>query len=71
MLGEQKLCAAVLLTAAIVNIGLNVLLVPKFGLVGAASATATSLVLAALANAAVVWHRLDIEVAIWKNVKRA
>jgi len=67
MLGEQKLCAAVLFGAALLNIVLNVMLVPKFGIVGAASATAASLTIAALTNAVVVWRRLGISVAIWKN----
>jgi O-antigen/teichoic acid export membrane protein len=70
MLGEQKLCAAVLFAAALLNIVLNVMLVPKFGIVGAASATATSLTIAALTNAVVVWRRLGISVAIWKNLPK-
>jgi O-antigen/teichoic acid export membrane protein len=70
MLGEQKLCAAVLFGAALLNIVLNVMLVPKFGIVGAASATATSLTIAALTNAVVVWRRLGISVAIWKNLPK-
>jgi Na+-driven multidrug efflux pump len=44
--------------------------VPKFGIVGAASATATSLTIAALTNAVVVWWRLGISVAIWKNLPK-
>jgi O-antigen/teichoic acid export membrane protein len=70
MLGEQKLCAVVLFGAALLNIVLNVVLVPKFGIVGAASATATSLTIAALTNAVVVWWRLGISVAIWKNLPK-
>jgi O-antigen/teichoic acid export membrane protein len=70
MLGEQKLCAAVLFGAALLNIVLNAVLVPKFGIVGAASATATSLTIAALTNAVVVWWRLGISVAIWKNLPK-
>jgi O-antigen/teichoic acid export membrane protein len=70
MLGEQKLCALVLLSAATLNIVLNVLLVPVHGLVGAAGATALSLMTAALMNAIVVWRRLDIEIAIWKNLPK-
>lgn len=70
MLGEQMLCAAVLLGAALLNIALNIALVPMFGLVGAASATALSLITAALMNAIVVWRRLDIAVPIWKNLPK-
>jgi O-antigen/teichoic acid export membrane protein len=68
MLGEQKLCAAVLLGAALLNIALNFALVPLFGLTGAASATALSLIAAALMNAIVVWRRLDIQMPIWRNL---
>jgi O-antigen/teichoic acid export membrane protein len=70
MLGEQKLCATVLLCAAVLNIALNFALVPAYGLIGAASATAISLVIAALMNAIVVWRRLDIKIAIWKNLPK-
>ncbi len=70
MLGEQKICATVLFGAALANIALNFILVPRFGLVGAASATAMSLTGAALLNAIVVWHRLDIKIAIWKNLPK-
>jgi O-antigen/teichoic acid export membrane protein len=70
MLGEQKLCAFVLSGAALLNIALNFILVPRFGLVGAASATAISLISAALMNAVVVWRRLDIKIAIWKNLPK-
>jgi O-antigen/teichoic acid export membrane protein len=52
------------------NIALNFALVPAFGLVGAATATAVSLVAAAVMNAIVVWHRLDIAIPIWKNLSK-
>ena len=70
MLGEQKLCAAVLSGAALLSIVLNFILVPRFGLVGAASATAISLTSAALLNAIVVWRRLDIQMPIWRNLPK-
>ncbi len=70
MLGEQALCATVLGAAAVLNIALNFALVPAFGLIGAASATALSLIFSALMNSVVVWHRLDIEIAIWKNLPK-
>jgi O-antigen/teichoic acid export membrane protein len=70
MLGEQALCAVVLCSAAALNIVLNVMLVPAFGLTGAASATAASLVAVALVNAVVVRRRLGIEIAIWKNLPK-
>lgn len=40
MLGEQKLCAAILSVSAVTNLALNFALIPFFGLMGAASATA-------------------------------
>ena len=71
MLGEQKLCAAVLLTSALLNVVLNFILVPRFGLAGAASATSVALISAALMNYAAIWRRLEIEIAIWKNLPRS
>lgn len=70
MLGEQKRCAAVMAVAAALNIGLNLALVPVYGIIGAALATAASLITAALANAWVARTRLGIDVAIWRNVGR-
>ncbi len=70
MLGEQALCATVLVAAAVLNIALNFALVPNFGLIGAATATSISLMMAALMNSVVVWRRLEIEIAIWKNLPK-
>jgi O-antigen/teichoic acid export membrane protein len=67
--GNDARCATVLCAAAVLNIALNFALVPAFGLVGAATATAESLV-AAVINAIVVWHRLDILIPIWKNLSK-
>jgi|CXWK01.1.fsa_nt_gi O-antigen/teichoic acid export membrane protein len=70
MLGEQALCATVLASAAILNVALNFALVPHYGLIGAAIATSTALIMAALMNYIVVWRRLEIEIAIWKNLPK-
>ena len=70
MLGEQRLCAKVLFASAALNVALNFMLVPRFGLVGAASATALSLMMAAILNYIVVWRRLEIEIAIWRNLPK-
>lgn len=68
MLGEQALCATVLFASAVINVALNFALVPHFGLIGAAAATSVSLMMAALMNYVVVWRRLEIEIAIWRNL---
>jgi O-antigen/teichoic acid export membrane protein len=70
MLGQQRLCAAVLMTTALLNIGLNFALVPAFGLPGAATATSISLVVAALLNYLVASRRLEIDVAVWRNLRK-
>jgi O-antigen/teichoic acid export membrane protein len=70
MLGEQALCATVLVAAAVLDIALNFALVPAYGMVGAAIATSLSLAMAALMNSIVAWRRLDIEIAIWKNLPK-
>ncbi len=70
MLGEQKLSAVVLSLTAALSIALNFLLVPRYGIVGAASATATALVMAALMNYFVARRRLGIEIGIWHNLRR-
>lgn len=68
--GEQKLCATVFFSAALLNIALNVALVPPHGMKGAASATALSLITAASLNALVLWRRLGIKMPIWNNLPK-
>ncbi len=68
MLGEQKICAMVLVVTAVLDIALNFALVPAFGLMGAAVATSLSLMTAALMNYMVASSRLDIDIAIWRNL---
>ncbi|MGH1407476.1 MAG: flippase [Rhodomicrobiaceae bacterium] len=62
MLGEQKLCAALLFLTALINLALNFLLIPHYGLIGAASATALSLTLAAVFFFITVKVRLKINI---------
>lgn len=48
MAGKQKLCVAVYAITLVVSISLNVSLIPHFGLIGAASATAGAMVVEAV-----------------------
>jgi O-antigen/teichoic acid export membrane protein len=68
MLGEHKICAVVLLATALLNIALNLVLVPAFGLLGAATATSASLVAAAMMHYVVVGRRLKLDIAVWRNL---
>jgi O-antigen/teichoic acid export membrane protein len=68
MLGEQRACAAVYFGAFLVNLVLAILLVPRFGMMGAAMSTATALVLESLALAFIARSRLGLKVGIWDRV---
>lgn len=68
MVGQQRRCARSLMIAAAVSVSLNLVLVPIWGLVGAASATAMALVTAALLNHSAAARHLGLEIAIWSNV---
>lgn len=70
MLGEQVICAKILLLAAVTSIVLNIVLVPIYGLVGAAIATSAALALAAGLQALAIRRRTGINVAIWCNLRR-
>lgn len=70
MLGEQTLCAAVLVVTAMLNIALNFALVPRFGIMGAAVATSVALSVAATLNYLVARRRLDLEISIFQNLRR-
>jgi O-antigen/teichoic acid export membrane protein len=68
MLGHQRTCAAVLGATVVLNLALNVALVPRFGIEGAAAASALSITGAALMYRRAARRRLGIEVAIWHNL---
>ena len=68
MLGQQRATACVAVFVAGSTIVLNLMLVPRFGLLGAATATAVSLVAGAALNTAVARFALGLDIAIWSNV---
>jgi len=68
MLGKQRLCAAVQVSMALLSVALNFILVPHYGLIGAATATSVALMTGALMNNVVVSRTLGIEVAVWRNL---
>jgi O-antigen/teichoic acid export membrane protein len=65
MSGNQNVCAAVYAMTLALNIGLNVALIPVFGLWGAAIATALAMVFEAGALSFTVWRKLGIAMAIF------
>ena len=69
-LGEQKACAAVAASAAALDIGLNLVLVPMFGMIGAAIATAVALATAATLYAIVARRRLGLDLTILQVIRR-
>jgi len=66
MLGEQKLCAIVLFGTAGLNLALNFALIPAYGLMGAASATAFAMALGAICMAIVAHRRLALDCFAWQ-----
>ncbi len=70
-LGQHRVSAGIAAASALLNVLLLVTLVPKFGLLGAATATALALATEACLHwlAARVW--LGIDVGIWQNAARA
>lgn len=71
MLGQQTACAMILGGTAALNIMLNLALVPQFGMMGAASATSISLVVATCAFLAIAQRRLGLSIAVWGVVRPA
>ncbi|MBZ9662352.1 lipopolysaccharide biosynthesis protein [Mesorhizobium sp. ESP-6-4] len=65
MSGNQNICAAVYAMTLALNIGLNVILIPLFGLWGAAIATSLAMVFEASALSFTVWRKLGIVMAIF------
>jgi O-antigen/teichoic acid export membrane protein len=65
MTGNENICAFVYAMTLALNIALSVLLIPAFGLWGAAIATTVSMVFEAAALSFTVWKRLGIVMAIF------
>jgi O-antigen/teichoic acid export membrane protein len=65
MSGNQNICALVYAMTLAFNIGLSVLLIPEFGLWGAAIATALAMMFEASALSFTVWRKLGIVMAIF------
>jgi O-antigen/teichoic acid export membrane protein len=69
MLGHQSVTAGIYALAFVVNIALNFVLVPWFGLSGAAVATSAALVMESILLFAVAKRRLGLHVFIWARSK--
>jgi O-antigen/teichoic acid export membrane protein len=67
MVGEQRACAVVYLSAFLCNIALCVVLIPIFGVAGAAIAISGAMVLEAVLLFAVTKQRLGLHVFIWRR----
>ncbi|MGB7256580.1 MAG: lipopolysaccharide biosynthesis protein [Pseudolabrys sp.] len=70
MLGEQRVCAAVYCGAFVINLGLSLVLIPKFGATGAAIATAIALTVETALLFYVTRSRLGLHVFIWRPAAR-
>jgi O-antigen/teichoic acid export membrane protein len=68
-MGEQKACAAIAVSVAVLDIALNLALVPPFGMMGAASATAISLALGAVLFAITARRKTGIAISIWQIIR--
>jgi O-antigen/teichoic acid export membrane protein len=71
MVGQGKLCAIIYGCAFAVNLTLCLVLIPHFGLMGAASATATALVFESIGLFVAVKRRLGLHVFIWGGASRS
>lgn len=65
MSGNQNICAGVYAMTLTLNIALNVVMIPLFGLWGAALATAFAMVFEATALSFTVWRKLGIVMVIF------
>jgi O-antigen/teichoic acid export membrane protein len=65
MLGQQKSCALAAMTALATNVGLCLFLVPKFGIKGAAIATAIAFVVESIMIFVIAKRRLGYHLFIW------
>jgi O-antigen/teichoic acid export membrane protein len=66
MVGEQRACAMVYAAAFATNIALCIVLIPLFGVAGAAVAISTAMILEAVLLFWVTRQRLGLHVFIWR-----
>jgi O-antigen/teichoic acid export membrane protein len=66
MVGEQRACAVVYAAAFLANIALCVVLIPLFGVAGAAVAISAAMILEAVLLFAVTKERLGLHVFVWR-----
>lgn len=64
MSGEHKICAVIYAVALAANLGLNIMLIPAWGLLGAATATAAAMVIEAALLHITIRRRLGITMFI-------
>jgi O-antigen/teichoic acid export membrane protein len=69
MLGQQKMCAAVLSATALLNVALSCVLVPRLGMMGAAIGTTAGLTVAAMLNWLVARRRLALDISVFDKAK--
>jgi O-antigen/teichoic acid export membrane protein len=67
MMGQHKRCAGAVITAAACNIALQLVLVPRYGAHGAATATASAMFVSAMLQWTIARRRLGIDISIWAN----
>ena len=65
MTGGQADCARALTIAALLNLVLNLVLVPRFGIMGAATAVSLSLIAGTVLNYRAACRRLCFDIGIW------
>ena len=65
MLGAQQYCAAIFVASAAADVALNFVLIPRYGMLGAAAATSLSLATAAIAFYVVGRMVLGLHISIW------
>ncbi|OCW58300.1 lipopolysaccharide biosynthesis protein [Hoeflea olei] len=70
MAGEHKICAAIYATALAANLALNMILIPLWGLLGAATATAAAMVIEAALLHLIVRRRLGIVMFVAARLPR-
>ena len=69
MTGYERISNRILWTTALVNVGLNLLAIPRWGIVGAAMATAVSLAIWNVGAAWAVHSKLGF--AVWLDLWKA
>jgi O-antigen/teichoic acid export membrane protein len=68
MSGNERICAVIFGLTLMISVGLAIVLIPQYGLIGAATSVAIAMTFETIALVLVVWQRLQIKISVFADL---